>query len=133
MTRVRFAWRRAFPLYALMVGIAVLAMALSQVRRFAPIGSEQAVGIAKARLREVPGSAAWAGRTTRAVRITSGWCVDFLDPATGIPSIQIVVDPQGRAAEPFFPSEETPLGRGSHGDEAGRALGGNSDRPKFGG
>lgn len=123
MTRGRFARRGAFPLYALMIGIAALAAAMSQLRRFAPIGAEEAVRIATARLGDVPGSAMWAGRTTRAVRITSGWCVDFLDPATGAPSVQIVVDPQGRAGGPFFPEgTATPPSGEPGGDGVGRAT-----------
>ena len=123
MTKRRFARRVTFPLYALMIGIAALAAALSQLRRFAPISEEEAVRIATARLGDVPGSAAWAVRTTRAVRIMSGWCVDFLNPATGAPSVQIVVDPQGRAGGPFFPEgTATPPSGGPGGGGVGRAT-----------
>jgi hypothetical protein len=88
-----YKWR--ISLLTLMVIIALFAGGLAWLR---PITADEAIQTATGRFRETPGAAAWKGCATRAVHLTSGWCVDFINPATGQPFVQIMVDEHGKAS-----------------------------------
>ncbi len=86
--RDRFRFR--YSVLTIMIVIALLAGGFAWLR---PLTDDEAVRIATDRFQKIPGAETWKGCPTRSVLTNTGsWCVDFIDPATGQPFVQIMVD-----------------------------------------
>ena len=99
MNTINIGHRRHFSLAASLVAIAFLALGLALVRHFMPLTEDDAIRIATRRFQQLPGAVVWKSYTRRAVGLTGGVCVDFVDPVTGATFTQIVVDKNGSAGE----------------------------------
>ena len=107
---MRDRFRLRFSVFSIMVVIAFLAVGLTWLRTL-PVTAGVAVRIATDRFHATPGAEAWKGCPTRSTLTNTGsWCVDFIDPATGQPFVQIMVDRLGRPGTAFIPA---PAGRPS--------------------
>jgi hypothetical protein len=106
--RDRFRWR--FSVLTIMMLIALLAVGFAWVRPLT-LTANEAKRIATDRFQKTPGAEAWKGCPTRAARTNRGnWCVDFINPATGQPLVQIMVDKSGNPSTAYIP---VPGGRAS--------------------
>ena len=83
--------------------IALLAVGLTWLRPVT-VTADEAVRIATDRFQKTPGAEAWKGCPTRSTLTNTGsWCVDFIDPATGQPFVQIMVNKLGESRQGINP------------------------------
>ena len=102
--RDRFRWR--FSVLTIMMLIALLAVGFAWVRPLT-LTANEAKRIATDRFQKTPGAEAWKGCPTRSARTNRGnWCVDFINPATGQPLVQIMVDKSGNPSTAYIPVQE---------------------------
>jgi hypothetical protein len=93
--------RLRFSVLTFMIVIALLAVGFAWLR---PLTADEAVRIATDRFQKTLGAEAWKGCPTRSTQTNRGnWCVDFIDPATGQPLVQIMVDERGKPGGAFIP------------------------------
>ena len=86
-------WRR-LTIAGLMVVIALSAGLINWIR---PLSRSEAIGVAEARFRKIPGSAKWSGRyKVNAWWAGDFWFVDFTDAEGGGMLAQIPVTPKGK-------------------------------------
>ena len=107
---MRDRFRLRFSVLTIMIVIALLAVGFAWLRPLT-VTADEAKRIATDRFQKTPGAEAWKGCPTRSTQTNTGsWCVDFIDPATGQPFVQIMVDKSGKPGTAFIP---VPGGRAS--------------------
>ena len=90
--------RTKFTIVTLMAVVACFAIVANSIR---PISESEAVGLATARFRQIPGASAWATPVVRS-RLSDGgngrfyWIVNFLDPADDRAIAQVSTDERGK-------------------------------------
>lgn len=107
---MRARFRLRFSVLTLMIVIALLAVGLTWLHSL-PVTANEALRIAADLFQKPPGAEAWKGCLTRVALSTTGnWWVDFIDPATGHPFVQIKVNNLGKPGKALIPcqGEERP-------------------------
>jgi hypothetical protein len=105
---MRDRFRLRFSVLTIMIVIALLAGGFAWLR---PLTADEAVRIATDRFQSTPGAESWKGCPILSVLTNTGsWCVDFIDPATGQPFVQMMVDKRGKPGRVYMPA---PAGRAS--------------------
>jgi hypothetical protein len=100
---MRDRFRLRFSVLTIMIVIALLAVGFAWLRP-STLTADEAKRIATDRFQKTPGAEAWKGCPTRSTQTNRGnWCVDFIDPATGQPLVQIMVDKRGKPGGAYIP------------------------------
>ena len=107
---MRDRFRVRFSVLTIMIVIALLAVGFAWLRPLT-LTADEAERIATDRFQKTPGAEAWKGCPTRSTQTNRrNWCVDFINPATGQPLVQIMVDQSGKPGTAYIP---VPGGRAS--------------------
>jgi hypothetical protein len=100
---MRNQFRLRFSVLTIMIVIALLAVGFACLRP-STLTADEAKRIATDRFQKTPGAEAWKGCPTRSAQTNRGhWCVDFINPATGQPLVQIMVDKSGKPSTAYIP------------------------------